>query len=251
MRVRGASAALAVTLAIGGAFSAGCGDDDDFEGAFFAGDVSSVSGGSASNRRTRQTFASRWFSPPLAWAQSSCAAPSGDLLFCVDEHCTHVDADDCHFARVVRIAGGGPTRVVLRFVDDADEDGDADDTESNSIVDQDLEVCSGDQIRIGDAAVDFDGSTTADVSKRVDNCADGVPIRTNTPGGATPTRTVTPGGATPTRTPTYGMTMNDAPGPMLVFFASLGLIGLLIPRRRQKGSSPTRTASPTPGGHGR
>ena len=206
MRIRGASAALAVTLAIGGALSVGCGGDDDFDGASFVGNVSSVDG------------------------QSSCAAPSGDLLFCVDEHCRRVDGDDCHFAKTISVADGGPIRVVLRFVDDADGDGDAGNDEANSIVNESLEVCSGDQILVADAAVDFGGASSATISKTVDNCDDGAPIPTNTPGGPTPTAS-----RTPTRTPTYGVAMNDAPQPMLVFFASLGLIGLLIPRRRRGG----------------
>ena len=88
--VSSATAALAACLALGGVFSAGYGGDDDDGngGALFFGDVSTVT---ASVTRTEQSRYAWSFlpGPSLAWAQSTCAAPSGgNLLFCVNDVCT-------------------------------------------------------------------------------------------------------------------------------------------------------------------
>ena len=219
MRWRKASAVLTATLALGGAYWGGCGDDDA-DGAFFTGNVSSVSG------------------------SGGCEAPSGDLLFCVDEHCTRVD-DDCDFSRLVFVEGGGPLFVTLRFVDDANEDGSTDFDEDVSVLDE-ISVCNGDQILVADAEVDFSGTTNASVVKTVDNCGGSSPTRTRTTGTATPTRTGTgtvptatrtpTGGVTVTPTSTYGMAMNDTPLSSFAFFTSVAVIGLLLPRRRRRNS---------------
>ena len=224
MGLRKATVVLAATLAVGGAYWAGCGDDDDGDGgAVFFGDVSSVSGSSA-----------------------TCSAPSGgNLLFCVEDVCTIVEAD-CQFSESVGIEGGGPITATLRFVDDDDEDGTADSSEADSIVPQNLTFCDGDQVLIDNAAINFlTGVTSAAVSKVVNACDGGGGNRTPTQGGGggTPTPTRTPGGPTntpgtpsPSATPTYayGAMMNDAPGTTLVFLASVGVIGLLLPRRRRR-----------------
>ena len=294
--LRQATAVLAATVVVGGMTWIGCGDDDDGGGgpqALFSGDVASVSGGSAAAEAPESTYATRMLSwPALAWAQSTCAAPTGNLLFCVDEFCTDVDAAGCDFSQTVSLPDAGPVSVTIRFVDDEDEDGIADDDESDSVLDQDLDVCDGDQISIQDAAINFSGGTTATVSKTIDNCGattrtpsrtvtSGTPgptatrTRTRTPGVGTPgagtpgagtpgagtpgpgtpgpgtpgvgtpgagtptatrTPTGTPTGPTPTRTPTYayGTAMTDAPIPSFAFLASLGVIGLLIPKRRKR-----------------
>ena len=219
MRWRKASAVLTATLALGGAYWGGCGDDDA-DGAFFAGNVSSVSG------------------------SNTCEAPNGDLLFCVDEHCARV-GDDCGFSRLVFVDGGGPLFVTLRFVDDTNEDGSTDFDEEVSVVDE-ISVCNGDQILVADAAVSFPGTTTASVIKTVDNCGGSSPTRTRGTGSPTPTRTGTVTVRTPTRTPTggipatptstYGIAMNDAPLSSFAFFASVAVIGLLLPKRRRRNS---------------
>ncbi|MGH7805259.1 MAG: hypothetical protein ACREQJ_13005 [Candidatus Binatia bacterium] len=240
---------LAATLAVGGAYWAGCGDDDGDGGAVFFGDVSSVSGSSAAVRESRPSLvASLWsFGVRPAWAQSTCAAPSGgNLLFCVESVCTIVEGD-CEFSESVGIEGGGPITATLRFVDDGDEDGQADSSEADSVVTQSLTFCSGDQVLIDNAAINFlSGITTASVSKVVNACdggtnptatqgAGGTPTPTRTPGGPTNTPG-TPGTPSPSATPTYsyGAMMNEAPGQTLVFLASIGVIGLLIPRRRRR-----------------
>ena len=249
MVLRKATAVLAATLAVGGAYWIGCGDDDGDGGAVFFGDVSSVSAGSAATSAPRPSFAERIFAPRNAWAQSTCAAPSdGNLLFCVNSVCTIVEGD-CDFSESVAIENGGPVSATLRFVDDADGDGEAGATEDDSVVPQNLLFCDGDQVQIDNASVNFlTGATSATVSKLVDNCS-GNPSSTNTPGGGgsgtptrTPTRTPTGGAGsgtpTPTRTPTYayGAMMNEAPGSAIVFLASLGVIGLLVPKRRRRDS---------------
>jgi hypothetical protein len=261
MRWRKASAVLTATLALGGAYWGGCGDDDD-DGAFFAGNVSSVTGGStAAVGPSRPSVFARLGRPfvSIAHAQSTCEAPNGDLLFCVDERCTRVD-DDCEFSRLVFVEGGGPLFVTLSFVDDANGDGSTDFDEAVSIVDE-ISICNGDQILVADAAVNFSGTTTASVVKTVDNCSGTSPTRTGTVGTATPTRTGTIGTGTPTSTPTgtvptvtatstggatatptagtptptsTGSTMNDTPFPSFAFFASVAVIGLLLPRRRRR-----------------
>lgn len=244
MGLRKATVVLAATLAVGGAYWAGCGDDGGDGGAVFFGDVSSVSGSSASIAESRPSLASRLFSVRPAYAQSTCAAPSGgNLLFCVESVCTIVEGD-CEFSESVGIEGGGPITATLRFVDDDDEDGAADSSEADSVVTQNLTFCDGDQVLIDNAAINFlTGVTSATVSKVVNACAGGSTTRTPTPGGSgspTPTRTTTPGGGgtpgTPTATPTYsyGAMMNEAPGQAFVFLASLGVIGLMIPRRRRR-----------------
>ena len=265
MRWRKASAVLTATLALGGAYWGGCGDDDD-DGAFFAGNVSSVTGGSTAAVVPSRPGFFAFLGRPLvsiAYAQTTCEAPSGDLLFCVDEHCTRVD-DDCEFSRLVFVEGGGPLVVSLRFVDDANGDGSTDFDEAVSIVDA-ISICNGDQILVADAAVDFAGTTTATVVKTVDNCDGSSPTRTGTIGTATPTRTpsgtvptataTSTGGATatptagtptptstggtpasPTSTSTYGVAMNDTPLSSFAFFASVAVIGLLLPRRRRRNS---------------
>jgi hypothetical protein len=248
---------LAAALTVGGAYWAGCGDDGDGDGgAVFFGDVASVSGSSAARVAPKPSFAERLFSfpravvsAPLAWAQSTCSAPSGgNLLFCVESVCTLVEGD-CEFSESVGIDGGGPITATLRFVDDDDEDGSADSSEADSVVTQNLTFCDGDQVLIDNAAINFlTGVTSAAVSKVVNACDGGGGNRTPTQGGggATPTRTRTPGGPTntpgtpgtpsPSATPTYayGAMMNDAPSTTLVFLASVGVIGLLIPRRRRR-----------------
>lgn len=245
MRWRKASAVLTATLALGGVYWAGCGDDDD-DGAFFAGDVSSVVGGSAAVERERPSLFA-YLGPALAHAQSSCAAPTGDLLFCVDFSCTRV-GDDCEFARLVFVEGGGPLTVTLRFVDDANEDGTVDFDEDDSIVEE-IAVCNGDQVLVADAAIDFSGTTSASIVKTVDNCPGANPLRTRTPVNASPTPTPTTGGALPTATPTtpggatptstYGVAMNDTPLSSFAFFASVAVVGLLLPRRRRRNSEGT------------
>ena len=289
MRLRATSSILLATLALAGAYWTGCGDDDGGgeDGAVFFGNVESVTGGTAAISASR-SFAARLFSiPSLAWAQSACTPPSGgDLLFCVDDECTRVDATDCDFRVTVPISGNGPSEATLRFVDDADEDGVADASEAESVVQQNLRFCDGDVIAINDAVINFTtGVTTAEVSKVEDTCPATTPTRsrtpattttpgtpgpTNTPGTPGPTNTPvsgTPGPAgtatrtrtptpiatqaistpIPTRTPTsivptsvptgpsgYGTAMNQTPAPTLAFLASLGIIGLLAPRRRKR-----------------
>ena len=227
MGLRKATVVLAATLAVGGAYWAGCGDDGNGDGgAVFFGDVASVSGVSA-----------------------TCSAPSGgNLLFCVESVCTIVEGD-CEFSESVGIEGGGPITATLRFVDDDDEDGTADSSETDSIVTQNLTFCDGDQVLIDNAAINFlTGVTSATVSKVVNACDGSGGSRTATPGGGgsgtpTPIRTPTspggggtPGPGTPSATPTYayGAMMNAAPGTTLVFLASIGVIGLLIPKRRRR-----------------
>ena len=246
MGLRKATVVLAATLAVGGAYWAGCGDDDDGDGgAVFFGDVASVSGSSASRVESKPSFVSRFLSVRPAWAQSTCEAPSGGpLLFCVEDVCTIVEGD-CEFSVSVGIEGGGPVTATLRFVDDDDEDGSADASEADSIVTQSLTFCDGDQVLVDNAAINFlTGVTSAAVSKVVNACAGGGnQTPTQGGGGGTPTPTRTPGGPTntpgtpsPSATPTYayGAMMNDAPGTTLVFLASVGVIGLLIPRRRRR-----------------
>ena len=248
MGLRKSTVVLAATLAVGGAYWGGCGDDDDGDGgAVFFGDVSSVSGGSASIREPQSSFASRIFSVRDAWAQSTCDAPSsGNLLFCVESVCTIVEGD-CEFSESVGI-DNGPIEATLHFVDDENGDGDADSGEDDSVVTQNLRFCDGDQVLIDNAVINFTtGTTTASVSKVADGCpGGGTGTRTPTPpGGVTPTRTRTPGGGatatpgtpTPTRTPTTyaaGAAMNEPPGMTFVFLASLGVVGLLTPRRRRR-----------------
>ena len=224
MGLRKATVVLAATLAVGGAYWAGCGDDDDGDGgAVFFGDVASVSGSSG-----------------------TCEAPSGvNLLFCVETVCTIVEGD-CQFSESVGIEGGGPITATLRFVDDDDEDGSADSSEADSVVPQNLTFCDGDQVLIDNAAINFlTGSTSAAVSKVVNACpGGGNQTPTQGGGGGTPTPTRTPGGPTntpgtpsPSATPTtyaYGSPMTAAPSTTLVFLASVGVIGLLIPRRRRR-----------------
>ena len=291
MRRRTTPAVLLAVLLMAGAYWAGCGGDDDndpSDTATFFGDVAAVTGSSASLER-RTTLASRWLLPRLAWAQSTCPAPSdGRLLFCVDEFCTTVDQDFCDFRVVAVIEGGGPVSAVLRFVDDENEDGEFDDAEDDSVVTQNLVFCTGDEVEIADAIVNFaTGITTANVRKVVDNCGastptptrtGGTPAPTNTPGAPTPTRTLPPATATagaiatataraiatatalaaatatssaaPTTIPTatgtgsptgtatpaygYGVAMNATPRLSWAFLASLGVIGLLIPRRKRR-----------------
>ncbi|MGH7805258.1 MAG: hypothetical protein ACREQJ_13000, partial [Candidatus Binatia bacterium] len=72
MAWRKASAVLFATLACGGAYWAGCSDDDD-DGAFFIGNVSSVSGGSSAAVRPSRPSLFQRLGPSLAFAQSSCA----------------------------------------------------------------------------------------------------------------------------------------------------------------------------------
>jgi hypothetical protein len=247
MGLRKATVVLAATLAVGGAYWAGCGDDDDGDGgAVFFGDVSSVSGSSAARVEPKPSFAERMFSVRNAWAQSTCEPPSGgNLLFCVESICTIVEGD-CEFSLSVGIEGGGPIAATLSFVDDDDEDGTADSSEADSVVTLNLTFCDGDQVLIDNAAINFlTGVTSASVSKVFNACDGGGGNQTPTQGGGggTPTPTRTPGGPTntpgnpsPSATPTYayGAMMNEAPGGALVFVASIGVIGLLIPRRRRR-----------------
>ena len=262
MSRRTTPAVLMAILLMAGAYWAGCGGDDDndpSDTATFFGDVAAVTGSSASLGRRESTLASRVLSfPRLAWAQSTCPAPSdGRLLFCVDEFCTTVDQNFCDFRVVAAIEGGGPVSALLRFVDDENEDGELDNTEDDSVVTQNLVFCTGDEVEIADAIVNFaTGTTTATVRKVVDNCGIPTPTRTpsatNTPGAPTPTlppATAT-ASAAPTTIPTatgtgsptgtatpaygYGMAMNGTPRLSWAFLASLGVIGLLVPRRRKR-----------------
>jgi hypothetical protein len=201
-------AATAASILLIAAYGAGCGGggNDPADTAVFLGDVASVTGAStASDERPRTLFAWRTLAfPSLARAQSTCAVPDGGrLLFCVNDICSRIDPDLCDFRLVVPIEGGVPTSAALRFIDDDDADGEIDLSERDSVVTQSLLFCTGDEIDVPDAAIDFATRTTAAlVTKVVDGCA-AVPTATST--AVAPTATAAPprgGTATPTPTPT-------------------------------------------------
>jgi hypothetical protein len=240
-----ATATLALCLAAGGAFWAGCGDDDGKNGALFFGDVSTVT--ASVTRREEPRYAWNFLpGPSLAWAQSTCSPPSGgNLLFCVNDVCTIVQPSDCSFSQIVEIVDE-PTPALLSFIDDANENAEPDQGELVSLVPHTLVFCNGDRVLVAAASVNFQtGASTASVTKDFDACASsGTPNPTGTPGGPTATPTTGGGGGTPTvgtptagtPTPTYAYSasLQEAPPTALAFLASLGVIGLLIPTRRRK-----------------
>lgn len=219
----------------------GCGDDDGGGGAVFSGDVDSVTPGVASIAKPEKSWLARALDdfPKRAFAQSTCPAPSGgNLLFCVETVCEVVR--DCRFLLAVGLSQD-PRPLDLLFIDDENEDGNADSGEDSSTVVQNFVYCDRDVVLVEDASVNFTtGTTTATVSKEVDNC--GSTTRTRTPGSAgTPTRTRTPGGSTPTRTPTgyaYGASLQAEPASMFALLAGLGAIGLLVPKRPRRKARP-------------
>lgn len=244
MALRTASVVLSAALAVGGAFWAGCGDSDGDGGALFYGEVSTIT--ASSTRPSTPRFAWNFLSPSLAWAQSSCSAPGGgNLLFCVNDVCTIVQPDDCSFSQVVTIVEGEPVPAVLSFIDDDDENAEADPGELVSIVPHTLLFCNGDVVHVAGASVNFNlGATTASVTKDRDGC-DGnqtprTPTRTTTPGGTTTPGAGTPTVGTPVATATqtqtyaYSASLNEAPPTSFAFLASLGVVGLLLPVGRRR-----------------
>lgn len=242
-----ATLALGTCLAVGGAFWAGCGDDDGNGGALFFGDVSTVTASAV--RREQPRYAWSFLpGPSLAWAQSTCSPPSGgNLLFCVNDVCTIVQPGDCSFSQTVEIVDE-PIAALLSFIDDENEDGEATPGELVSLVPHGFSFCNGDRVHVASASVNFEtGRTTASVTKVFDACGDdGTPNPTGTVGPTT-TPTVGGGGGTPTSgtptsgtptsgTPTYGYSasLHQSPPTALAFLASLGVFGLLIPTRRRK-----------------
>ncbi|MGH7896313.1 MAG: hypothetical protein ACREQQ_00050, partial [Candidatus Binatia bacterium] len=136
-------------------------------------------------------------------------------MFCIQtgsfETCRPVDPATCTFD-LTAVLDGGPLPLIMRFVNDTNENFERESSEQTSTVQQGLVYCDEDQVEINNAAVNFTtGITTASVSKRVDRCRNvtatptrgtPVPTVTGTPPTATPTRTGTPPTPTPTRTGT-------------------------------------------------
>jgi len=241
----------------------GCGDDE--LQTTFEGNVSSVQPTTIAARSVRDGgFAFHLPQiPARAFAQGTCVAPGAGatLLFCVKtstfEVCEPVSEGDCTFTLITGLEQER-LPLLLRFVDDVNDNGAPDSGEAVSTVTQSLTYCNGDQVSIGNAAVNFTtGVTTATVRKTFDRCTNTTaptatpagsrtPTRTGTPGTPTPTRTGTPATPTPTGTLTPTPTgtayvaaapLQDPPTSMLAFLVSAGAVGLLIPRRRRPDGS--------------
>jgi hypothetical protein len=243
----------------------GCGDDE--KQTRFSGNVSSVQPTTVAARSAGDAgFAFHLPQiPARAFAQGTCVAPGAGaaLLFCVKtstfEVCEPVNQTDCTFTLITGLENDR-LPLLLRFIDDTNDNGDPDSGEAASTVAQSLLYCNGDQVSITDAVVNFTtGATTATVSKTVDRCTTAptatpsgsrTPTRTGTPGTPTPTRTGTPATPTPTRTGTpatptptgtiyvAAAPLNAPPTTLLAFLFSAGAVGLLlIPRRRRPDGS--------------